>query len=485
MNRSIRILAVSFLLFPLLGATAEKKTAITDLKNIIETILAQHPELELRKLELEIARQAPEVIKGQLDTAWESQLGYRQEDPPVASNFQATDTTRFFAGAAIHKALSSGGNLSLNLDLSKTDQTSAFITVNPAVQTSISLRYQLPIFKYAGRPQYHKNLAAALAEAQVSQYQQRISLRNLSLQALNSYYRLLADDNSIRLAQVAVSRSKELLKYQRLREKFGLVEKADRMQTEALVAARALQLQQAKAQKQNDLVQLNRIMNNPAATELSIESNLVKITENLDLQKALDKTKKNRPELAMLTALNTAAQARYDLAKSENRMQLDLVAEIGLMGLDQDFGDAVSDAVNTDERFAGISFMASDMFGRHSAKSAQQQAKLLVQKTILEKQLTEKNIHDSLATTITAINTGILSLKLARERVKAEKRKYSAELRRYRGGRSDTATIIQFEGDLSSAELVAESQNIGLNMLAKQLKWHEGILLDSLGVNLQ
>lgn len=486
MNRIIRLLVVSIFLFPLLGKAADSNNAkALKLKHIVDTLIKQHPELNLKSLEIDLSKQDSEIIRGQLDSRWNADLSYQQNQPAVNNTFTPSETDVLSTNIGISKPFSSGGNLSLNFNLSRTDQTTNPLftpTFNPSVQNTLSLRYQLPLMKDAGRPQYHKNLIAALANVEVSKQQKLITLRSLGLQALNTYYKLLADDNSIRLAEVAVKRSKELLNYQRLREKFGLVEKADRMQTEALVAARKLQLQQAKAQKSSDQVELNIIMNAPTDSLVEVQSNLVEIKISKDIKKALEIAQQKRPELSMLEALNQAAQARFELAKSDNRMQLDVVAEAGLMGLDADAGGAIGDTFNTEERFAGISIVANDLFGRHSAKANLAKAKLLVEKTRLEKVITMKNISDNLAATITAINTGIDSLKFARQQVAAEKRKYAAELRRYRGGRSDTATIIQFEGELSSAELAAESQNIVLNMLAKQLAWHEGQFLELLKI---
>ena len=57
-------------------------------------------------------------------------------------------------------------------------------------------------------------------------------------------------------------------------------------------------------------------------------------------------------------------------------------------------------------------------------------------------------------------------------------------MRRYREGRSDTATLVQFEADLRSAELRAELQYLTLLLAERQLAWAKGSLLQELGLQM-
>ena len=91
-------------------------------------------------------------------------------------------------------------------------------------------------------------------------------------------------------------------------------------------------------------------------------------------------------------------------------------------------------------------------------------------------------VRDDIARTWTSLKSGIPAYRQARLRVEAEKRKLDAELKRYREGRSDTATVVQFEGDLSNAERQAELLGVSLNLAEKQLAWAQGTLLDGLGI---
>ncbi|MFQ5582619.1 MAG: TolC family protein, partial [Mariprofundaceae bacterium] len=402
---------------------------------------------------------------------------------------QASETRLGQISAGISKPLASGGTIGAEIDYTRTSLgfvsplASQLASVNPAYNNEINLSYRHPLLRGAGRPDYNEALTAAQSDILAAGLQQQIVAQGLSLQALDLHFRLASNDISVTLAEQAVGRARRLLNYQHMRERFGLIETADRLQAEALLAARKMELEQSRALRATNQAALNRLMlrapNTPLAVTLDADHQDI---QSPDFAAAVESARINRPELKALDAQLQAAESRLLLARDSERTQLDVVAELGTRSLDGSAGIALKKGFGINDRFAALSLELSDAVGDNGAKSAIRKAELTRQRVLAEKTRMLELIKDDLSAAITTITTGRATLASARKREAAEKLKFEAEVKRYREGRSDTATIVQFEGDLRIAALQAELQRISLLQAERQLAWSQGTLLQQLGI---
>lgn len=468
---------------------AADETRVYTLAAVINTVLSRHPDLALSNIDTAISETAAERIEGSLDPTVSASVGISEDQTPPSSDFQPRETQSGQLSGSISQPLASGGTLSAAVDFNRTKLdfssplASQLATINPAYRSGLSLSYRMPLMRGAGRPDYNEALKASMAETEASRLQRELIVRNLSLQALGIYYRLLSDGISVELAEVAVKRANRLLEYQEFREKFGLIETADRKQAEALLATRKLELQQSRAQQTNDTVELNRLMLRAPDAPLKIKANEHPVRSKMTgLDDALAKARAQRPEFRIFDARLDAAESRLRIARDTRKVQLDVVAEVGTLALDDDAGDAAGDAFSTADHFAGLSLEVGDKLGRRSASADLRQAELTRQRVLAQRNQLIEQVQDEIAGVLSTLTTGEESLKLARLRVDAEKQKFEAEMSRYREGRSDTATIVQFEGDLHAAELQSELQLLALLLADKQYAWSKGELLEELGI---
>jgi outer membrane protein TolC len=189
----------------------------------------------------------------------------------------------------------------------------------------------------------------------------------------------------------------------------------------------------------------------------------------------------HRPELQVQERRLAAADARLAAAKDEQNLQLDVVASLGSRSLNDDSATALAQGLSLSDRFVALGLEFSDTLGRHRAKSTIRKAELERQQILLERAQSLERIKDELTTALMSLQTGAQTLDSAEQRADAERRKFAAEMQRYRDGRSDTATIIQFEGDLRIAELIHAIEGIKLRRAYRLLAWAEGRLLAGFG----
>jgi len=477
-----QILQLTLMLALTLASTSAAASPMT-LKQVINSVIAHDPGLRISRLDTAIAAADRQRLDGLLDPRTTASLSASREQAPIASDFQARTTRRAGIAAGISKPMLNGGTLAADLNFNRTGQdfnspfAAQLAKFNPSYTNQLNVSYRHPLLRGADRPDYNQAITANGADTRAALQQQQSLAHTLALQAMNAYFQLASDDINIDIAEQAVIRASRLLTYQHKRETFGLIERADRLQAEALLAARKTDRQQALALRAGDLSLLNRLMQRQPDMPLSISLNRTTLPPTSAFEELVKQAIKQRPELQAIDARLKAADARLLVATDGDQSQLDLVAQLGTRSLNGSPGKSASQSLSIHDNFVSLSLEYADVWGRNSSRAAIRKAELARQRLIAERQQTIALISDQLASASTALIHGKTTLSLAEKQALAEGRQFNAEMQRYREGRSDTATIVQFEGDLRSAQLRAKLQRLSLQLAAGQLAWARGDLL--------
>jgi len=477
-----------------MASALEVTSTPLSLKQVISNVIDHHPDLNLNRIDRSIAETENQRIEGLLDPIVSAKMLASEEKVPVSSDFQASETRTGQLNASISKPFSNGGTISANITYNRINQAfnspfaAALSRFNPAFRNQINVSYRQSLLKGFNRPDYRQSHFAAEAGIASADLQAGVIQHQLSLQAINIYYQLQADDLNIHIAEQAVQRAKKLLNYQRSREQFGLIEKADRLQAEAFLAARNTDLQRAKAQRFNDQSLLNRLMRKPSNQTITLQNTpetQISRMSTTTTDDAIEIAKQHRPELQWLNSQLKAADAQLMIALDGDQVQLDMIIEAGSRALATSFGKGVTRGleINDQRYYVALSFELSDVLGRNSINASIRKAELSRQRISSQRLQSIEGIKDDIASASSAITSGLPTLAKAIKQAAAEQKKFSAEMKRYRQGRSDTATVVQFEGELRNASLNAELQRISLQLAHQQLLWAQGILFDKLGIS--
>ncbi len=476
-------LSCSIMLFMAAPAQAEP----IGLDAVIRHVLVNHPDISLSRLQLRITRTDQQSIEGQLDPQVTASLLSTNDQNPTNSLFNPVISNTFQQiRGDITKPLSNGDTVTIAVDYNRSLQTfesaNQFALFDPSYHNQIDLTWRHALLRGSGRPAYHQALAAALADESAARFQEAVTARNLSRQAIQLYFDIDADAVNRRLAFDTAKRAGRLLAYQKNRERFGLIEKADRLQTEALLAKRSMELADAEARLAEDTTALNRLMLRDPDTLITTRDDQGLDDPLPDLGDTMDVADKRRPELLALAARIKAAEARLAEAGDDDRAQLDLVGQIGSRALAGTYGTAARKGFSLANRFASIGIEFKDTVINNTVRAAIRKAALQREQVLAEHRQTRELIKDDLARLLSLIRSGRKTWAAARIRELKERKKFDAELARYREGRSDTATVIQFEGDLRAGEIETALRRIALLRNQRQLAWAEGTLLDTLGI---
>lgn len=458
------------------------------LAEVLQITLSTHPDIPLGELQTSSAQIEQERINGMLDPRLSARIGTSDETRPTTSLFVATQTKSSQFSGSVNQPLSDGSSLTGTLNYNRTKliypataPASFQSRLNPSYSHQIDLTYRYPLLRGHGNPAYHKLLDAASSDETSARWQVAMLKEGLAGQAVTLYYQLVIEELNLNIATDALSRAEKLLKYQRSREQFGLIEKADRLQADALLATREMEKSSAEAAVAQARTALNRLMSrsgnqtvSPIANEPVIGTDEL---SQLNVDSLMASAIEYRPIFSSLKARMAAANARLNVANDQHDTQIDLVGQIGSRALEDSAGRAFGEGFTLNDRFISVSVELSDTLNGKATHADIRQAELARQQIMLEKVQAKESITSELSTLLSRLTYGSKTLKVAEQRVVAESQKFNAEMQRYREGRSNTAVIVQFEGELRGAELQAALQKVSLQMASQQLKLAEGTLL--------
>ncbi|HCS12937.1 MAG: TolC family protein [Zetaproteobacteria bacterium CG06_land_8_20_14_3_00_59_53] len=479
------------LAFATLAAMPPAAAAEMTLKQVIQGVLENNPQLAISRTDSELAAADAQRIEGLLDTGINATVTGSDERVPTVSDFQAAKNRKMQVSGGISQPLKNGDTLGVSASYSRSAQgfnsplAAQLARFNPAYRSQIDLTYRIALQRGSNRPDYAMGMQSIEAKTRAAELNEHILARNLALSALNAFYRLSADDINVDISKQAVKRARDLLRYQKVRQSFGLIEQADALQAEALLAARQTDLQRAQSARLADETNLRRLMRGTSHQSISLYQPPLSASASVpDFDAAEKLAIRKRPDLRALDAGLKAAESDLDAARGFDAAQVDMVAQLGSRSLDARPDHAAGRAFSLNDRYAALSVEMQDNVGRNTARAAIRKAELARQRIAEQRDLAMEQIRDDLAVAISAIRGGLPNLRMARLQALAEQNKYQAELDRYRNGRSDTATLVQFEGELRNAQLQERLQMQTLQLARFQMAWATGSLLENLGVAL-
>ena len=466
-----KLFSVLISMFFTLSPGAAQEISYTD---VLKETFANHPDLVSARLNVEMKENDGARLEGALDIRYGAAIGASDESASVTSPFAAEQTKANFLSAQVTKPFEGGSILTATMNYNQAElfypasvPANFQSSPNPLYKNQIDLIYRFPLAAGSDNPTYKYQKRANAQEISAAKLSLLMKKEQLASQGLGLYFQLLFNDLSLELAKDGVTRAKQLLAYQKKREKFGLIEKSERLQAEALLAMREMQKVQATSARNSSQIALNRFMFRDEDTFLKPSVSRVVGTEG-DVRSQLEQAKTKRPVFAMFEAQLSAARERLELARASDDYKLDLVAQVGSRALDGTASGALEQGTTLNDRYIGITLEFSDVWSRSAERAAVQQSVLALESIKVERLKVLENLETELASIQVQISDNRALLEAARKQAQAEKVKYAEEMRRYQEGRATTAMISQFEGDLRAAELRELIQRVALVQVGYQ-----------------
>ena len=439
---------------------------------VLQKVVDHYPSLRTSEYQVEKARQ--ESIKVESTLGW--QLSAQGSVNHDLSLFGAPSDTVNLAGSLARK-LDSGASLSVNADINRTDSDYAISPYlpNPATTTSLDVQYRQPLQRGVDNPDYVLDRDNAEVQQRLASAERASRYDQLASQLVDIYLGLARVQSQIANTEQAIVRSKRLKKYIARRFNLGLAEDKDRLQVEAQLKGHEATLQTLKQAQVKQVVALNRLMGREAQASLQLQQPQA-VFEHNDMQ-LLPRVQQHSPALKSVDGRLQLAENSIRASRDARKDQLDMVVYLGNK---TNAGDTAGGSLKDSEVVGGLRLEYNRGLDRRGYDAQLYQAQLDRYAAISDKRQVMEDLKYNLASLLADRDSVKQTIQAYALSVTSEQKKLQDAEKRYRQGRTDTDQLIQFEAQLSAAELNLELQRIELLGVEQKLRLLTGQLWDNI-----
>jgi outer membrane protein TolC len=314
---------------------------------------------------------------------------------------------------------------------------------------------------------------SALESLQLATYFRESFSKTMKIaEAESTYWRLATAREVIRIQKSLVERAQKMVDWSSRRERLNLGDRADRLQVDALLLSRKVDLDIAEDELRDAGYAFN-VGRGKEGSEVAESLELPKSNQLLDW-KVPERTE-SREDLKALQKQSEALVASSLVNAEKNRPQLDVFGNFSLNALEATTADAISKSISTDRPVVtvGLRFKTPLALGT-TAKIAEgrTEERVAAEVSYRQKQFEQDQEWRNMAK---KLDEAKARLKMTDQLVSLQESKLSYEKDRLMRGRTTTFQVLQFEADFGAAELARVRSASAVLNLQTQLKTFGGV----------
>lgn len=450
-----RVVAALFLCSGLLLSSPSLAANSFTLHNILQRVIDHYPSVENALLQVKRARYNTEKVEAQLGWQLHATAGARRDTSIFGTSSDIID-----AGAGIKRKFEGGGSLEFEGNIDRTDSVDNIPGIpSPTTSTALDVRFRQPLMRGADDPEYQESLLQAELDFLAAEADRNQLYDELADQIITLHSSSLNSQAKIRNTQHALDRAERMKTYLNKRANLGLAEKQDLLQVEARIHSRKAELLSLDVIWQAQRIQLNRLMGRASDAALKLVLNDSNINTRYSLADVRQQALAYDPELQLIDTRVARADSIIRQRGDNDKNQLDLILYLGNRSIS---GDTAAGSTTESEVVGGVQLEYQQFMDKGTTRAEIDQAYIDKDSAFVDKRQILEDIEYDAAMLITEINSGQLALNAYRDSIRSEQAKLDEAVKRYQNGRSDTEQLINFEAELSNAELLEELQKIEL-----------------------
>jgi outer membrane protein TolC len=310
-----------------------------------------------------------------------------------------------------------------------------------------------------GNPAYREGRVIAETSVQAAAADRVAAFDEVARRAADIFFAAAFTHVRLQNAVQASMRAERLKDYVQQNQRLGVAEEKDRLQADAVLAARRAEHEALLLVWTQQRTSLNRLLEQAWDAEFNPSLSANSRRDPPPPESLYTESEQHSPQRQYFEALARQAEAVIGRNRDVARDQFDAVLSLGSRQLS---GDIAGGSIDNSDAVGSLRFEYRGVLGQSGADAELNQA--VIDRSIAQRQL--KSVRTDLRYTVSGlaaeVNAARAAHTQARQRLESERAKVDEATARYRSGRSDTAQLIQFENDALLAELLAEQQAIEL-----------------------
>ena len=451
--------------------------------------------------DIRISRLGPRVAQLNLDNAYapydptvNSSFSYSYNSSPTGVDAQGRPyTSTVNTSDTFANYVSGQGPLGLTyrtgLQMSDTVTTRSLVTPFEISSAFAGVSLTQPLMKNFWIDNNRLSIALRRRDLKSSEQDLRLTVISIVSSVQSAYYKLIALQDSVKVAQQALELAEQQLREDNKRVQVGSLAPLDAQKTESQVATMRGNLLSALAAAATGQRDLKRLISDRYDDwknfDLQPTEKLSKAPPVLNLQDSWSKALTLRPEL-IKTRLDLERRnitLRYN--KNQLYPELDLTGSFGYSGSGNEFSDALG-GINS-QRDASYSFGAQLTFplSRREVRTNYRLARENVEQALLVlKQLEQKVMIDT-EDALGAANTAFLQIKEREIAVVTAEAALHAERKKQENGRSTNREVLIAQNELTTRRYDLIFALVSYNAALVTVAQYEGTTLERNGIRLE
>ena len=450
------------------------------LEEVTELALQNNFDIQLAKFDAQFKETDLDKVKSIYDTVIEAEARYKDDQTKSASAFSGTHSEAHDYNFGVSKKLPTGTTLGLYSDNQRYWTDSPYTTINPAHDSSIELALSQDLGKNFFGLKDRSDLKITKIDIENVHYTSLDKIEEMLSNVQKTYWRIAKQLKVVEIRKDMLDKADELFRINKEKIKRGIIEQPQLLSSEANFGQREIDVVLALNELESYINELKLLLN------IENRDKIILPKEELDLVVRLT-------ELG--EALKTAFSHRRDYFKARNEVdsqkiklvmkgnalwpEINLEASIRRNSLGDHFTQAIKNIGQEDNPEYSLGLKIKFPLENRLAKSEFNKAKIEKAIALLNLKNTERRILVQIEDSVRNCNIFKERAKKQKNVVELQREKLAAELKAYQYGRSDTDTVIRYQDDLLSSELLYTQALLDYKQALIELSLKGNTLLDS------
>jgi len=491
-TRLLSGLAALALVVPASAQTNAPAARVITLAECIALALDKNLDIQIRRLQPSIDLYNLDAARGYYDLTFNlnASQAFRASPPsgnPASRLFgvPSENYTELY-GSSLTQQLGSGGNVTLNTDLTR-QSGSSFTSFNYSSVADITLTQ--PLLKNAWIDSTRQTILLNKRQLKIDE----LALRDQVMTTVNSvqqaYYELVFARDNVRVQEASLELAEKLLADNKRRVEVGALAPLDEKQSESQVAARRSDLLSAKRDLEIQVNNLKNLVGDDfnawAVTALEPADKLLAVAQPLNVQDSWRHSLAQRPDLQQKK--EQIERQNIVLRYNYNQLfpSLDLTLTYGHNSLGQTLPTGLNGLQRGDNQSYSYGIVLSFPLSNTKAKNDYKAGKLTKEVLLLDFKKLEQSI-------IVEVDNGVKQAQTAYDKIEATRqaRLYAeaaldAEQKKLENGKSTSFFVLQLQRDPTAARSAEIRALADYNKALATLSKSEGTTLDKANIGLE
>lgn len=441
---------------------APSRELALSLREVVDRAIEHNLDLEVSRIAPLIADQDVTIAEAFFDPEFELSASQTfNQRSTAASQLDGAARPRsdtFVSRAILRKRIQTGGTVSLENRLTRSNTNSSNATLNPAYDSEVSVNIQQPLLRGAGRAVNTAERRQARLSRELAGLELEAVVMDVVETAEIAYFQLALALEELGVRRFSLELAETLLEEAHVRRETGLGSSLDVLRAEVALADRreiVVEAEKLVRDRRDDLLDLIGQYESPGEMEIDIVPDLLEEVEPVvpDVDDVLLRMRRQRPEYRFAEEQIELFEIDLAVARNLRRPDVSVGAGAGYTGLDGSPRRSYSDLGEGDGYFWRVEATMTVPIGRREDRARYRRAELLLDREILRLTRFRQELLVEARSSVRALEAGGRRLELVRDFTGAGRRQYEMEEERFRAGASTSRDVLDAQEDLEESRL--------------------------------